>query len=231
MKIRNLVLSGVAALAVAGASTAFAQQAHDTGTPNDTGPQYSTPAEHAQTEQLNSQAQSGTTVSPQALNGDAAGASQEQGRRDQAQAQYQAQQAQYQDDKARYDAQRRNYERNIHRYDEARYYFTDYPAARPYRFEDEHLHRLYLIADPTHQLANAPVEGPDGQFIGRVRNVETAPDGRPAKVEVALNRRVSVYVNPDDLRFDAADHVVFTKLTRADLWDMPGATYESGAPM
>jgi hypothetical protein len=87
---------------------------------------------------------------------------------------------------------------------------------------------LYLIADPTHQLWNAPVEGPSGRFVGKIRNVETGPDGRPARVEVALNRMVSVWVRPGDLRFDPENHVVFTDLTRDDLWNMPGATMESG---
>jgi len=206
MKTRTYILSGVAALALAGAAPSFAQQAHDTGTPNDTGPQYSTPAEHAQTEQLNSQAgQNAATVDQQN------GANQ---------AQYQQQQDQYQQQKAQY-------ERDIHHYDEARYYFTDYPHPYPYRYEGANLRKLYLIADPTHQLANAAVEGPDGQYVGRVRNVETAVDGRPLRVEVALNRRVSVWVIPDDLRFDAEDHVVFTHLSRADLWNMPGAKYDN----
>jgi hypothetical protein len=49
-------------------------------------------------------------------------------------------------------------------------------------------------------------------------------------VQVALNRRVSVWVQPDDMRFDADNHVLFTRMTRADLWNMPGSTYES-APM
>jgi hypothetical protein len=213
MKTKAYILSGVAVLALVGAAAApsLAQNA------NDTGPQYSTPAEHAQTEQLNGQA------AQNASNVDAQNSAQ--------QTQYQQQQDQYQQDQNRYQHQKAQYERDIHHYDEARFYFTDYPHSYPYRYEDEHLHRLYLIADPAHQLANAPIEGPDGQWVGRVRNVETAPDGRPARIEVALNRRVSVWANPGDFRFDADNHVLFTNLSRADLWNMPGATYESGAPM
>jgi hypothetical protein len=37
-----------------------------------------------------------------------------------------------------------------------------------------------------------------------------------------------VWVNPGNLRFDADDHVVFTDLTRDQLWQNPGATVESG---
>ena len=222
MKVRNVVLSGVAAIALAGAFAApgFAQYA---GNP----PQVSTPEEKAQTQQLNQSAQDGTTVSPKALNGDPDGATIDQAHRDTTNAQYQQQQQDYQDRKATYDAQRDQYERDIHRYDEARYYYTDYPHAYRYRFgQDDKLRQLYLIADPTHQIANAPVEGRNGEWVGRVRNTETAPDGRPLRVEIALNRRVSVWVSPDHLRFDAADHVIFTDLSRADLWNMPGRRFE-----
>jgi hypothetical protein len=72
------------------------------------------------------------------------------------------------------------------------------------------------------------VEGPDGRWVGRVRNVDIAPNGRPGRVEIALNRRVSVWVPAGDLRLDPDAHVVFTDLSRADLWQMPGATVESG---
>jgi hypothetical protein len=59
-----------------------------------------------------------------------------------------------------------------------------------------------------------------------VRNVEPGPTS--LRVEVALNRRVSVWVDERDLRFDAQNHVLFTNLSRDELWQMPGATVESG---
>lgn len=222
MKTRNLIMGGVAALALAGsfAAPGFAQYS---GNP----PQVSTPEEKAQTQQLNTRAQEGTTASPAALNGQGGDVNAPSAENQARQEQYQNQQAQYEQDRARYEAQRRHYERNIHRYDEARYHFTDYPHAYPYRYEDAHLTRLYLIAEPSQQLANAPVEGPDGNWVGRVRNVEVGMDGRPRRVEVALNRRVSVWVSPGDLRFDPVNKIVYTNLSRADLWDLPGATFGS----
>ncbi|MBV8798546.1 MAG: hypothetical protein JO208_01875 [Alphaproteobacteria bacterium] len=120
---------------------------------------------------------------------------------------------------------------SVRQYDVTRYEWTDYPPVYVYRYEGPDLRRLYLLADPTHQLAKAPVEAPSGRFVGRVRNVETAPDGRPRRIEVALNRVVSVWVSPDRFRFDPEDHVLFTDLTREDLWQMPGATVESGAAL
>ncbi len=145
------------------------------------------------------------------------------------QQQYQSQQQQYQDQQEQYQDQKQRYDRNIRRYDQARWNYVDYPRAYAYAYDDgPRLRRLYLIAEPSHQLANAPVEGPSGVWVGRIRNVETGPDGRPSRVEIALNRRVSVWISPGDLRFDADDHVAFTDLTRDQLWDMPGATVESG---
>jgi len=220
MKVRNIVLGGAAVIALAGgfAAPGFAQYA---GNP----PQYSTPEEKAQTQQLNQQAQDGTTASPSALNGQGGDVNAPSAQNQAQQQRYQNQQAQYQDDMARYQARKEQYIRDLHRYDEARFYFTDYPHPYPYRYEDARLQRLYLIAEPSQQLANAPVEGPDGVWVGRVRNVETDVDGRPRRVEIALNHRVSVWVDPGDLRFNADDHIVFTDLTRADLWNMPGGMY------
>jgi hypothetical protein len=147
------------------------------------------------------------------------------------QQQYQAQQQQYQNQQQDYkDAQHRYY-RDLHEFDQARWNYIDYPHAYAYEYGDSgRLQRLYLIAEPTQQLANAPVEGPSGAFVGRVRNVETAVDGRPSRVEIALNRRVSVWVSAGDLRFDGDDHVVFTDLTRDQLWNMPGNEWDN-APM
>ena len=220
MKVKTLILGGVAALALAAsfAAPGFAQYS---GNP----PQVSTPAEKAETSRLNESAQDGTTASPAALNGQGGSivAPSEQNRA--RQSQYQDQMDQYEQDRARYEAQRRHYERNIHRYDEARYHFTDYPRPYPYRYRDPELVKLYLIAEPSQQLANAPVEGPDGRWIGRVRNVELAPDGRPRRLEIALNHRVSVWVSPGNFRFDAANKILYTDMTRADFWNLPGATY------
>jgi hypothetical protein len=146
----------------------------------------------------------------------------------QQQQQYQQQQQDYQDKQGRYEDQKHQYDRNVLNYDQAQWNYNDYPAAYNYRYDDNpRLSRLYLIAEPSQQLANAPVEGPSGVWVGRVRNVETSTDGRPARVEIALNRRVSVWVDPRNLRFDTENRVVFTSLTRAQLWETPGATVEA----
>jgi hypothetical protein len=233
MRTSFILLSGAAAIALLG-TAASAQYA---GNP----PQYSTPAEQAQTQQLNEQYQSGTTQSPAALNGETQGTysgySQDQSappdapqqQYNQQMQQYQQQQQDYQNQRQNYDVQRDRYEHNIRWYDQSRWAY-DYPRPIAYEYDEPRLMRLDMIAEPSQQLASVPVEGPNGMWVGRIRNVETAPDGRPARIEVALNHRVSVWVNPRSIRFDPRARVAFTNMTREDLWQMPGATVES-SPM
>ena len=235
MKTRSLILgsTGVslaAALMVASSALAQGYSANS---------QESTPAERAQTQQLNMQAAEGTTQSPAELNGEAATSRQmaqtdqdqyqdQQQQYDEQQQQYQDRQQRYEDQRAQYRAQRQQYVRDLRRYDLVTYEWTDYPRVYVYRYDGPQLRRLYLLADPTHQLANVPIEGPSGRFIGKVRNVSTDVDGRPHRIEVALNRVVSVSVSPNHFRFDPDARILFTDLTRDDLWDMPGGTVESG---
>jgi hypothetical protein len=231
MKIRNIILANASVAAIMiGATFAFAQPSDPT--------QYSTPAERAQTQQLNAQGADGTTTPPATLNGEqpAYGNGTQSGYTDQPAPppsaqddQYQAQQSQYQQQQQDYQAQRAQYDRDVARYDRAEFRYSDYPRAYPYNYDNGRLWRIYLIQDPTHQLAQAPVEDPSGAWVGKVRNVDINPGGQPLRVEVALNRRVSVWVNPSHFRFDPANHVVFTDLTRDQLWHFPGATYESGS--
>jgi hypothetical protein len=255
MRTSFILLSGAAAIALLGAANAPAL-AQYAGNP----PQYSTPAEQAQTQQLNEQYQAGTTESPAALNGEtqpqynpqaypntssptygtysgysespqqyaqdqnAPPAAQQQ--YDQQMQQYQQQQQDYQNQRQNYDVQRNRYDHNIRWYDQTRWAY-DYPSPIVYEYDQPRLMRLDMVAEPSQQLASVPIEGPNGVWVGRIRNVETGPDGRPARIEVALNHRVSVWVNPRRLRFDPNARVAFTNLTREDLWQMPGATVES----
>lgn len=216
MNIRAAILCGAAAASIG--TAAFAQS----GTDNryGSGPPASTPAEMQQTDQLNQQS--------------ANGAQSDNDVQAQAQAQYQDQQQQYNDQQQRYQAQqeryrydRERYNANVAAYDLAQYEWS-YPHPFTYHYGEGYgLQRLYLLAEPSQQLWQAPVEGPDGRWVGRVRNVDIASDGRPLRVEIALNRRVSVWVQPGDLRFDPHEHILYTDMGRDQLWSMPGAAVES----
>ena len=276
MRTSIILLSGAAAFALLGASNTPVL-AQYSGNP----PQYSTPAEKAETQQLNEQNIEGTTQSPSVLNGESqplfpnsngtysgygqngqpivsqdynanpsgsfAGYSQNgpapayaQGEQDQGVAppsaqqqqydqqmqQYQSEQQDYQNQRRNYDVQRDRYEHNIRWYDQTRWAY-DYPRPLAYEYDAPHLVRLYLLAEPSQQLADVPIEGPNGMWVGRIRDVETGPGGRPGRIEVALNRRVSIWVSPEHFRFDPRERVAYTDLTRDDLWEMPGARVEN----
>ena len=249
MTIRTAILAGAAALALSSAG-AIAQ--NDDNGRYGGGPAASTPDEMQQTQDLNARGLNGTTSSPAELNGAAPQSypsdTQYGGPPPQEnapvgdsgapppgpQAQYEDQQQQYQQQLNRYGSQQQDYQyerqryaRDVHAYDLAQYAWS-YPSPVEYRYEEGGLQPLYLMAEPSQQLWQVPIAGLGGRWVGRVRNVEIAPDGRPSRVEVALNRRVSVWVRPGDLRFDPSDHVLYTDLSRDQLWDMPGATVESG---
>jgi len=160
---------------------------------------------------------------------DAQAASDSQQQYNQQMQQYQDRQEDYQNQRQRYERQKDRYDRNVRWYDQAQWAY-DYPHPMTYEYDRPELVRLYLIAEPSQQLANVPIEGPNGVWVGRIRNVETASDGTPARIEVALNHRVSVWVDSHRLRFDPNERIAYTNLTREDLWQMPGATVES-SPM
>ena len=218
MNIKAAILSGAAAAVLS--TAAFAQSTYDDRYGN--GPQESTPGEMQQTDQLNQQQMNGAATD-NATQAQYRSQYQEQQQQYNNQMQhYQAQQQRYRDERARYNAR-------LAAYDMAQYEWS-YPAPLAYRYEGYGMRPLYLVAEPSTQLWRAPVEGPHGRWVGRVRNVEIAPDGRPSRVEVALNRQVSVWVRPGDLRYDPYHHILYTDLTRDDLWNLPGATLVS-APL
>ncbi|HEY5239590.1 MAG TPA: hypothetical protein VIJ62_14505 [Rhizomicrobium sp.] len=101
-------------------------------------------------------------------------------------------------------------------YDEHHYrVYTAYPD-----YPEERLQPLYLIAEPTQQISQAPVIDFAGYEIGHVRNVETAVDGRPARVQIALTNHRFVWVMPGELRFDPQGHAVYSDLSAQRLWDL-----------
>ena len=217
MRIRAAILCGAAAALVS--TAAFAQYDNRYGS----GPQESTPGEMQQTDQLNQQQANGAES-------DNAAQAQYQGQYQDQQQQYNSQMQNYQAQQDRYRYDRQRYNARLAAYDMAQYEWS-YPAPLAYHYGAGYgLRPLYLIAEPSQQLWRVPIEGPSGRWVGRVRNVEIAPDGRPSRVDVALNRRVSVWVRPGDLRFDPYERILYTDLTREDLWNMPGATLVS-APL
>lgn len=182
-----------------------------------------TPAEQAQTQQLNQDATQG--IPQDGSQGNAAGDAYQQ-----KQQQYQSQMDQYRRDQERYQHRRAAYEQQRMDYHLQR---EEYRASRDWyvqhhythyigypTYPDRDLQRIYLIADPTHQLHRARVIDRAGFEIGWVRDVETAPDGRPARLQIALDDNHYVWVRDSDARFDAYEATLYTKLDGPRLWEM-----------
>ncbi len=209
MTFRKALLGG-ATLALL-AAPVFAQQGPYT--------QDSTPEEKAQTQTLNSAAEPGTVP---------AGA---QATYELQQQQYQQQQEDYQRQRSNYEAQRNNYQNQRAHYAAQRdSYYAEIegdpwaiPAvAAPAWPDDAQLNHLYVISDPVHELARAPLVDGDGHWVGRVHDVETN-GGFARRVKIYLYRdHRYVWVRPSALRYDASSGVLYTHLDYRDLREMPG---------
>src|ERR1043166_7970574 len=97
----------------------------------------------------------------------------------------------------------------------------------------------FIGSSIAHELVSRgeSVRGLDDFSTGKPENIQDIKNDldfrqaslldEPARIEVALNRVVSVWVSSGHFRYDPYEHVLFTDLTRDELWDMPGATVES----
>jgi hypothetical protein len=215
MRIRKSVLSGAAVAALTVCGTAFAQ---DSGYKRD-----STPAEKAQTQDLNAAQQQG------AMGSDAADDAAQQDYLlklqtfEQQQQTYRQQRTHYDNEKARYDA---NHAVWRHRYDTAHWGARSYYGVS---YEDSHLVRLSTLADPEYQLAFALVVGPEGNWIGKINDVDSNWGGHPERVQIAISDARAVWVDPRELRYDLDEHVVVTNLTRDQLRGMPNSRIQSSS--
>lgn len=213
MTIRKTILGGAAIAALVLYGPAFAQDAGMT--------QNSTPAEKAQTQELNAGQQQDATGSAVT---DAAAKDEYQQKLqifEQQQQTYQQQRAHYDNETARYDA---NHAVWRHRYDSAHWGERSYYGVS---YGDSHLVRLSTLADPEHQLAFALVVGPEGNWIGKINDVDSNWGGHPERVQIAISDSRAVWVNPSDLRYDLDEHIVITKLTRGQLAQMPNTRLQS----
>ncbi len=172
-------------------------------------PQSSSPAEQAQTQQLNQNITDSNAAADAQSN--------------QNNAQYQAQQDRYQEQLRVYKASQKNYEERAASYEAARDRYAAaharyHRAAWPTRYE----HRL--IVD-TRDLLGAHVHTSNGRTVGHVAEIALA-SGHVDALRVTLDHsRGDVWIESADLRFDADRKVVMTDLDRQDLYEMTHETY------
>jgi hypothetical protein len=219
MKSLNLLaVSGLALSAFLIAAPAMAQQTNST--PASSGDQvdangmpttHSTPAEHAQTEDLNGQA--------------ANSADQSATQTDTADAQYQAQQQQYQQQLDQNQKAQQDYQNQKAAYADATAHYENLRA----RFAAERAayRRDLWPADyrpwelrPDFAVIHARVEITNGDHVGTVTGIARDRGGRIEGLEVSLDSGKVVWIDAGDARFNRASGILMTDLDRTDLHQM-----------
>jgi hypothetical protein len=209
MKSRILLAASGLALSAFLAVPAAAQSSHldANGMPTD----HSTPAEQAQTADLNAQVtQSNGDIAAQDNNNQAKYQIEQQQYQQQMQ-QHQAAQENYQDQKDAWREQTARYEalRERFRAERAAYHRYEWPS----RFAEW---RLKNDAS----LMNARVQLISGDHVGNVVAVARATDGVVEALEVELDSGKVVWIDSADARFDRSSGQIITNLYASDLRHM-----------
>ena len=166
---------------------------------------HSTPAEKAETAQINAQ----IGVSNAAVDAKAdANNAQYQAQQQQYQGQLQnnaAQQAAYTDKNAQYNALRARYA-----VERAAYHRGIWPGR----------YRTWMLAERDSRLVGGRVELLSGARVGTVTDTAIAANGRVTALLVELDNNRVVWIDAGDVRYNRADGVVMTNLNRSDLRHM-----------
>ena len=206
MKLRALTLGTAALAASLLAGSAFAA-------PNDYYNTNPTPQERQQTNQLNgaaaNQAHSDADDSVNAANANDAN-----------QADYARDRAAYNRDRDAADAQRAAYERDRARYDAEH----GGPAHRWDAFYGFNRFRDVNVMQ-ARDIQGLTVSTRGGNRVGRVRDVDTDPNGRISRVSVSLGGANRAWLDADDLRFDPESRALLTDLTRDQVNGMAHMRY------
>jgi len=209
MKSRILLAASGLALSAFLAAPALAQSNHldANGMPTD----HSTPAEQAQTANLNAQvSQSNAEISAQD-NNNRAKYQIEQEQYQQQMQQHQAQQQNYQDQKEAWREQTARYEalRDRFRAERAAYHRYEWPS----RIADWRLKNDGSLMSARVQLIN-------GDHVGNVVGIARASDDVIEALEVELDSGKVVWIDSADARFDRSSGQIITNLYASDLRHM-----------
>ena len=209
MKSRTLLLLGSIAVSACMFAPAMAQSGHvdANGMPTD----HSTPAEQAETANLNNQvSQSNAEIAAQDNNNQAKYQIEQQQYQQQMQ-QHQAQQDAYQDQKEAWREQRAHYEvlRDRFRAERAAYHRDVWPnRIAEWRLKNDG------------SLMNARVQLINGDHVGNVVGIARADDDVIEALEVELDSGKVVWIDSADARFDRSSGQVVTNLYASDLRHM-----------
>lgn len=187
---------------------------------------HSTPAEKAQTADLNNQVQANNAAADaqamqQAAQAQAATDAQLAANNAQAdanQAQYDQQKQQYQQQLQENQAAQQNYEERTRAYYSLRSRYAAERAAYHRGAWPDRFREWRLRSDA--RLIGSRVEIINGDRVGTVDSVARTPAGRVEALYVTLDGGKQVWIDEADIRFDVAGRVVMTNLDRADLRTM-----------
>ncbi|MDB5739123.1 MAG: hypothetical protein JWP16_163 [Alphaproteobacteria bacterium] len=210
--MKRLVLtaaSGVALCALLAGAPAFAQDHVDAaGMPTN----HSTPAEQAQTSDLNAQVGANNAAADaKAGANDAQYQAQQQAYQSQlqqnqnAQADYQSKAAKYEDQTARYDALRGRYAA-----ERAAYHRGIWPDR----------YNSWVIVERDSKLIGERVQLITGNRVGTVIDTAHAGNGHVTALLVKLDSDKVVWIDSTDVRYNRADGIVMTNLDSRDLYNM-----------
>ncbi len=165
---------------------------------------HSTPAEQAQTAEINNQVKaSNAAADSQAAAGNAT---------------YQAQQQQYQNQLQQNQAQRQDYQDRTAAYQNLRArYAAERAAYHRGIWPDRYVHWA-VVRDAS--LVGERVELITGNHVGTVIDTAHAPNGDVEALLVRLDSDKVVWIDAQDVRYNRADGIVMTNLDTVDLHHM-----------
>jgi multidrug efflux pump subunit AcrA (membrane-fusion protein) len=217
MKLHNLAAVSGLALSAFLIAPAFAQGSYparggDRVDANGTPTTHSTPAEQAQTAEINGQvAANNAAADTQADANNAQYQAQQQ--------QYQGQQQQYQNQLQQNQAQQQHYQDRTAAYEGLRARYAAERAAYhrgiwPDRYE------RWVIAERGAGLVGQRVELLNGSHVGTVIDIAHTAGGNVEALLVRLDDDKIVWIDAADIRYDRADGIVMTDLEPSDLHHM-----------
>lgn len=225
---QKTLFAGVAGLAIAAALAMPAEAQYRNR---------STPAERAQTEQLNRNAADGEGIS----SGDASNYASAKSDYEAAQQRYQQQLDDYNAKTRSYEDQRRRYNEKSDTYSLERQDYSDQQQTYEDRSDDyadapppparvtaapvpSGLWSLDRFNNPNSELYNMPVVDADGITVGHFRRAETRDNGERMAV-VTLNSMRTVALRWDDVFYDPDMAVVVAELTSRQIDRIPSGVY------
>jgi hypothetical protein len=166
---------------------------------------HSTPAEKAETAEINRQIGISNSAVDAKTNLD--------------NAQYQAQQRQYQDQLQRNAAQQEAYTDKNAQYNALRARYAVERAAYQ-RGSWPSRYTTWILTERDSRLIGGRVELLSGARVGTVTDTVAAPNGKVTALLVELDNNRVVWIDADDVRYNRTDGVVMTNLNRKDLRHM-----------